>query len=342
MSGTEVAPTIHVRPYDQADEPAVLDLLTAALGGGPSGSRSPEFFRWKHLENPFGRSLLLVAETEGKVVGLRAFMRWRFVSGEGSVRAARAVDTVTHPDHQGKGIFSKLTREAVELLRSDTDLIFNTPNGQSGPGYLKMGWRAVGQMPIRIRVRRPIGFAKGLGSARSIEARPSRGIDVQAPLAADLLDESIVRPLLEDAATTDDRFSTPMSAEYLLWRYARSPLEYRAIALDSGSGVRGVAIFRVRPRGTLWEASVSDLLVRRGDDAAMRTLLDRVCAAAAIDHATCHFPERSPASTAARSRRFFRSPRGGLFFTVNPLSPQLDRAADIDAWALSLGTLEVF
>jgi GNAT superfamily N-acetyltransferase len=342
MSGTDVAPTIHIRPYDQADEPAVLDLLTAALGGGPSGNRSPEFFRWKHLENPFGPSLLLVAETEGKVVGLRAFMRWRFVTGERSVRAARAVDTVTHPDHQGKGIFSKLTREAVELLRSDTDLIFNTPNGKSGPGYLKMGWRAVGQMPIRIRVRRPISFAKGMGSARSIEARPSRGVDVRAPLASDILDGPVVLPLLDDVEITDERLSTPMSADYLLWRYARSPLGYRAIVLDSGAGIRGIAIFRVRPRGILWEASVSDLLVRRGDDDAMRTLLDRVCAAAAIDHATCHFPEGSPASTAARRRRFFRSPSGGLFFTVNPLSPDLDRASNIDSWALSLGTLEVF
>ena len=76
---------------------------TPALGGGPAGSRPAEFFRWKHLENPFGRSFMLVAEADGRIVGLRAFMRWEFVAGDGAFRAVRAVDTATHPDYPGAG-----------------------------------------------------------------------------------------------------------------------------------------------------------------------------------------------------------------------------------------------
>src|SRR5437588_8597230 len=141
-----------VRPYQDQDETQVLALLAASLGGGPAGRRPAEFFRWKHFRNPFGRSLMLVAEADGHIVGLRAFMRWTFVAGDSVVRAARAVDTATHPAHQGRGIFSHLTLRAIDVLRADgTQLIFNTPNEKSLPGYLKMGWSAVGVVPVRLR-----------------------------------------------------------------------------------------------------------------------------------------------------------------------------------------------
>ena len=93
MSGTRMA--LAIRPYRDEDEPAVLSLLSASLGAGPAGARPPEFFRWKHLENPFGRSFMLVAESEGQVVGLRAFMRWEFTAGDRSFRAVR-----TSPAHR--------------------------------------------------------------------------------------------------------------------------------------------------------------------------------------------------------------------------------------------------
>ncbi len=78
MSGTELGTALQIRPYAAEDEPAVIALLVGALGEGPSGHRTPDFFRWKHLENPFGESLLLVAELDGEIVGLRAFLRWGF------------------------------------------------------------------------------------------------------------------------------------------------------------------------------------------------------------------------------------------------------------------------
>ena len=168
MSRSRVA--LDIRPFAEHDTAAVLSLLEASLGGGPAGERSPAFFRWKHLENPFGRSYMLVAEADDRIVGFRAFMRWRFDLGGEPVRAVRAVDTATHPDHQGRGIFRQLTTTALEDLRSEADLIFNTPNDKSLPGYLKMGWRKVEEVPIRVRVRRPVRFLRHMRSRRDLAA----------------------------------------------------------------------------------------------------------------------------------------------------------------------------
>ncbi|MGH8947482.1 MAG: GNAT family N-acetyltransferase, partial [Acidimicrobiia bacterium] len=79
-----MADTITTRQLDDADVLPVLDLLRAALGEPPLLRRTPELFAWKHFDNPFGRSLAVVAETDNRIVGLRAFMRWVLVTPDGS------------------------------------------------------------------------------------------------------------------------------------------------------------------------------------------------------------------------------------------------------------------
>jgi GNAT superfamily N-acetyltransferase len=131
----------------------VLSLLQAAVGWVPD-EQYARFFEWKHAENPFGASPAWVALDGDRLVGFRTFLRWGFTWGERSVKGVRAVDTATHPDYQGRGVFSRLTRMALEELMSEgVDFVFNTPNEKSRPGYLKMGWHVVGRLPVLARPR---------------------------------------------------------------------------------------------------------------------------------------------------------------------------------------------
>ena len=337
---SRVGARVDVRPYDDADEAAVLALLDASLGGGPAGSRPAGFFRWKHLENPFGRSFMLVAETDGRIVGLRAFMRWEFATGDRRFRAVRAVDTATHPDHRGRGIFSTLTLEALDALRDQADFVFNTPNEQSLPGYLKMGWRVVGRVPIHVRVRRPVRFATHARSWRT-EEKAGDVPAVRAPLASDVLDERI-----DGLMASRERprgIATPRDGAYLRWRFGAAPLlGYRAVVTGDRGHVDGVAIFRVRPRGALVEATVAETIVRGGDRRSAGRLLRLVGASARMDHAACSFPRGSSPWAAARRAGFVRVP-GGMTLVVNALGHDLEPDPfDLRSWALSLGDLEVF
>jgi GNAT superfamily N-acetyltransferase len=333
---------VDTRPYRDEDEGAVLALLTSTLGGGPAGVRPPEFFRWKHLENPFGRSHMIVAEVEGEVVGFRSFLRWGLRSEAGALRAARAVDTATHPGYQGRGIFSTLTLEAVEQLRGDTDLIFNTPNTSSLPGYLKMGWTAVGTMPIRIRVRRPIPFLRSVRRLNGSEAPRRDRPQVHAEPAADALSDGEALDALLATAPPGGGIATPRTSELLRWRYGRAPLlGYHAIRSVRGGRLQGLALFRVRPRGPLWETTIAELFVPRGDRTTARTLLREAVRAADVDHAACAFPTGSAASLAAR-RSFLPAPKGPTF-VANPLRPGIEPdPGKLSSWSLTLGDLEVF
>jgi GNAT superfamily N-acetyltransferase len=318
----------------------VLALLVAALGEGPAGQRSAEFFRWKHIENPFGRSFMLVCEGDGRVVGLRAFLRWSFDVDGRTVRAVRPVDTATHPAQQGRGIFSRLTRAALDELSSQSDVVFNTPNAKSLPGYLKMGWRSVGQVPVLLRVRRPVRSVRGFRRSVPIGPRP----EVAAPRAAEVIGEgSGLTDLLSVVERSTGQLATSRTPDFLRWRYARAPLlDYRAVAELEDGHVRGVALFRVRPRRGLWETTIADVLVPGGDARTARTLLRRVALAAPTDHMTCSFPVGSAAHRAARRGGFLTSPRG-IGMVVRSFRRKLEPDPyDLGSWSLRLGDLEVF
>jgi len=329
---------IDVRRYRDEDEAAVLDLLKASLGGGPTGERTAAFFNWKHRGNPFGRSYALVAERSGRLVGFRTFMRWRFVLDGAPVSAVRAVDTATHSDAQGMGIFTRLTLRALEDLRHDTDLVFNTPNEKSLPGYLKMGWRRVMDVPVRVRVRRPVRFIRRV-RARDVVGSPTTSAKVHALPAAQVLgDERRVAPLLPQPPA--GRLATDRSLDYLQWRYGEAPmLDYRAVTV--GDPIDGIAIFRVRPRGALWESTVAEVLVAPGDVGGARRALSAAVRATRVDHVTCSLPQGSEGLAAARRVGFLPSP-DGITLVANPLRPTRVDPVDPGSWSLSLGDLEVF
>lgn len=59
-----------------------------------------------------------------------------------SVLAAQSGDTMTHPDHRGKGLFIKLAVKTYELCRSlGIGFVFGFPNENSYPGFVrKLAW----------------------------------------------------------------------------------------------------------------------------------------------------------------------------------------------------------
>ena len=326
-----------IREYRDADEAAVLALLASSLGGGPTGTRSRALFRWKHLENPSGRSLMLLAECDERVIGLRAFMRWRFSGGGEVIQAVRAVDTATHPDYQGRGVFRTLTLEALDRLRGDTDLVFNTPNEKSMPGYLKMGWRSLGRLPVLVAPRHPVRMLRGW---RDTDPRPMG--PVEAPTAAEALADPDLPKLLMDRP--EPRLHTIQTLEYLRWRYAHAPLlDYRAVTeRDPGGLLSAMAVFRVRLRGSLREATVSELLLGKGGAAVGRRLLRAVAQAGRVDHLAMLFPPRSLERSAARGAGALRAP-GGVRLLCNPLHDRIDPdPTSITLWALTTGDVEVF
>ena len=149
---------MQIREATELDIPEILEVLKASLGE-TSSKKTEAVWRYKHLDNPFGKSLVLVAVENGSIIGVRALMRWKWQLGGKVFSAFRAVDTATHPEHRGKGIFKKLTLRAIDIAKEKGDtFIFNTPNTQSLSGYLNMDWKEVDKLKIRVKPANPFNW----------------------------------------------------------------------------------------------------------------------------------------------------------------------------------------
>ena len=110
------------------------------------------------------------------------------------------------------------------------------------------------------------------------------------------------------------------------------------MSLSNDDGLRGLAIFRVRERKSLTEATVAELIAAPGDSQGHRALLKLVARSARVDHLATHF---SSAIGQGPPLGWVPAP-GGVTLVVNKLrevAPSPDLAA---SWALSLGDIEVF
>jgi hypothetical protein len=324
-------PDLEIRPFEAGrDESAVLGLLAGTLGWLPDGHHAA-FFQWKHRANPFGPSPAWVASLEGTIIGFRTFLRWELASGHQVVRAVRAVDTATSPGHQGRGVFSRLTLHGVEALRAEgTAFVFNTPNDRSRPGYLKMGWHALGRVPLAARPGGPAGLAR-MVRARVPAEMWSKPSGAGVPAAEALADEGAVERLLASQPATG--LATNRSAHYLRWRYAGfEPLGYRAL-LAGGRAEDGLALFRLRRRGPATEATVVEVLVPDGDVRLAARLAGRVVQASGADYAVA-----SLARPALRAG-FVPLPRVGPIVTWRALAEP--GRPDLASWRLVLGDLEL-
>lgn len=254
---------VQIRPATAADRDQVLALAARALGWADD-ERDRAYFAWKHDENPLGPSPAWVAVGDGQVIAFRTFLRWALERPDGErLEVVRAVDTATDPAHQGRGLFRRLTMGAVGDLTADgVDAVFNTPNEQSRPGYLKMGWHQLGRPTLGV-MPASVGRAGILRQARAAAEKWSEPCSIGEPAGEVLAGlSSVPGPPIGPRG-----WATPRTPAYLAWRYRLEPLHYRAV--EAGGGL---VVFRVRRRGPAREVAIVEWLARP-DVRALRRLV---------------------------------------------------------------------
>jgi len=342
--------TYTIREYQAADEAAVLSLLIRSLGGGGSFDRTAEFWRWKHFQNAFGASQLLVAANE-EMLGLRAFLRWSFRTPQGRLRAVRAVDTATHPEYRRLGVFSRLTKAALARAHSDgVHMVFNTPNAQSMSGYMRLGWQWVGRPRLLVRILNPVRCALGLvaRSRRFGSSDDTAGIVGPSLRPVDSLFDH--REHLERILNLDDRLCakgirTERSPAFIRWRYVLPPSPRYFVHWSGEKPVTGILIFRPNIRRGLREIMLSEFLIGYGAALEMRVLIQELVRRVQADYLVASASPGTQHWGMLRRAGFLPlPPSAGPNFTVRPLDlpPGALDPVRLAHWRLSLGDLELF
>lgn len=209
-----------IREATSSDIPEIINVLRGSIGEAKL-PKSEQIWKYKHIDNPFGASIILLAVCSGRIIGVRAFMKWGWNLNECRFSALRAVDTGVLTEHQGKGVFKTLNLEGLKLSKArGSYFIFNTPNSKSLPANLKMGWNKIDKLKIAFI---PGNFRKRNSKKQNFQYSTSKNLSTLE--LQELLDA------YNNLQSQSDKIFTPKSPAYLQWRYEQNPLqEYEIIA----------------------------------------------------------------------------------------------------------------
>jgi len=237
---------LQLRSLDATNErelAAVLALFSEVFGR----ALSPEFYRWRFLQNPFGPPMVTLLWDGDRLAGHYAASAMR-VYADGERLGAQSMTTMTHPAYRGQGVFPKLAEHLyAEMAAAGAQMIWGLPNVNSHYSFVtKLGWRNVG---VVVTMTRPIDAQATRGGAEPSEVVIS---DDVTRLFEDSLDARIW-PSARDAA-------------YMRWRYAENPAaRYRFHGLGGGRDAFVVTKEYAAPGGLALE--IVDALYGKRPDA---------------------------------------------------------------------------
>lgn len=337
------------------EEAPVRELLRAMIGENPITRWSEPFWGWKHRRSPFGPSYVAVARSrrEGdRVVSVQHAIPWTLVfPGGETFSAARPCDGSTDPDHQRKGLYTRIDRRTEEDLRGQgVRFFFDTPNPLTLGRNMKTGWRLVARYPHHWAPIYSLRTLRALlrGSGESEPAPAPEASDGRFPTWEGFLER--FGPQVAEVVAAHERgrdrvgLRTPRTLEYLAWRYGEIPtVNYRAFVVAEREELQGFAVWRAAAgkRG-LPTAVVTELFLRDPSVPAAARLLKSLRRHGTAGYVLTFFPQGTMEHTALRRAGFRRIPGEGRAFTVKPLLPTGVDPTLESSWDLTLGELEVF
>jgi hypothetical protein len=169
----------------------------------------------------------VLAEEDGRVVGVLGASHYRTVVDGRETIATLPLWAVTDPDFQGRGIFQRLNGEIQRAAReAGATVELGFTNELAGPIYIaKLGWLDVHRLRIWARPLVPFG-------RRDVDGHRHRHrFDIEQEAMYIAIATRLPSHFVRNTA-------------YLNWRYADSPRDYTTILSRNGYAVVGRKRFR--------------------------------------------------------------------------------------------------
>ena len=120
----------------QMNEKQINDFISVQCEVFKKSPMTRDDFKHKYEDNIYGDSIIvLLYDEEGNPAAARALWRNDVFGGV----AYQPCDTAVCSNHRRRGLFVVMTKAALEV--SGNALIYNYPNDNSYPQYMKLGWK---------------------------------------------------------------------------------------------------------------------------------------------------------------------------------------------------------
>ena len=269
------------RLAEPSDLPEILRLIRA-VHGDTHPELDEAYLRWRYFNDTPFRAQIMLAEHEGRPIGIQPLAIFAWDWGDARLRGAMYTGVLTHPDHRRKGVFQSLLAACNDYAAQvGAQFCMMLPNEASFPGFIKTNWTYPGLIPLHLRISSPgRALATRIGGVPSwlASAGPSIFFRPRAGPTTGIHCEPVSRVLdeLDDVATRssarNDGVRLRRSAAYWNWRYDSTVGRgYHTIIARRAGRLVGAAAVKVGQRAGLDVGMILDLV---SDDDAAAAIVD--------------------------------------------------------------------
>jgi GNAT superfamily N-acetyltransferase len=256
--------TWSVRPGGPEDTASVLELFQATFGKPTTEAA----YRWKFLESPWPLTAptTYVAAVEERIVGHLGGTPLRLRLGQRELPAVHGCDTMVAAEFRRQGIMTAIVRAANQAWAAGGASLQLAVPTQNFDGLrqrldyrptFRLGW-----------LWRPLRLGLGVLLPRGGRGVEVSGVDAPGP-EFDALWEAVKDR--REALVVRDR-------EWVAYRYAAAPFDYRILLARAGNRPVGYLVYRVMTNAGRPSAWIADLLTAPEDRAARVALVRGACA----------------------------------------------------------------
>lgn len=103
----------------------------------------------RFLDNPYDDILMCIAEDNGTIIANYSAVPVRLQIEGVEHKAALSLNTMTHPDYEGQGLFTRLASSLCDYMESEGySMVYSFPNHlTNGILYSKLGWKDIYEIP---------------------------------------------------------------------------------------------------------------------------------------------------------------------------------------------------
>ncbi len=252
------------RGYEPGDESKILSLFSGVF----HKEMTPAFWRWRYLDDPFGRGIIRMAFDGDRLVGHFAAVPFEVATGGKTYADVFPMTAMTDAEYHGQGIFTRLMDQAYEAAGKDgISLVYGFCNQNSLGPSLRYGYKNVIKTTLWEKaLKTGTGSYEPVSNVREINRFDGR-FDALWDKVKDNFDIINVR-----------------NRDFLNWRYVDAPhAEYAKFVYSDGEGgILGYAVLKIYTEPGLIKGHIIDLL----------TVPDEKAAQALIRKAYEYFSER--------------------------------------------------
>ncbi len=213
--------------FDNRFKESLIDFLGMGMSWAEITKKErKELFEWKYEKNPYVEKPLCYLAFDGEtIVGHRGFVLQKFFTGEEDYLIGTPGDSMVHPDHRRKGIFSKLVDFSTEDIvnRSMIDIFTSLSTTRATTKATeRYGYVPVGERKKLYRFSMKKLFQAKYKSGIDLNTRISgeeRGFTIET--TNELKIDDIVE--LMKTSTNDKKLRNLRNREFYRWRFEEYP-----------------------------------------------------------------------------------------------------------------------